>query len=90
MTTPATPKFEVTCHDCGQVHPAEPHHQGRFGEGQVYAVVCGEFIEFYTQEVVREVAQRCDDCGGLTRQAFDTTPDYRSCRRCGHVFPARA
>lgn len=35
------------CDDCGQAHRAEPAHEGRFGEGQLYAVVCGEFIEYY-------------------------------------------
>ena len=28
----------------------------------------------------------CPKCGGGTRQAFATTPEYVSCRRCGGVF----
>lgn len=82
-------RLVVDCHDCPETHPAEPAHRSQHGDLQVYAVVCGQYVEYYTEEVVRKVAQTCDDCGGPTRQAFDTTPDYRSCRRCGHVFPTR-
>lgn len=42
----------VECQDCGQRHVAEYHHEGRFNEGPVFAVVCGPYIEMYTSEVV--------------------------------------
>ena len=35
------------CDDCGEPHIAQPAHIGSHGEGQLYAVVCGEYIEHY-------------------------------------------
>ena len=51
------PSFAVVCHYCGQRHTAEPSHMGRYGEGQIYAVVCPDpvanrlgVIDYYTGE----------------------------------------
>lgn len=54
-------RYEVDCQDCppvngkAVVHAAEPSHRSQWGDRQVFAVVCGEFVEHYTDEVVREV-----------------------------------
>lgn len=42
----------VACFDCHETHDAEYSHEGRFGEGAIYAVVCGEYVEHYTAEAV--------------------------------------
>lgn len=41
---------QAVCQECGDLHQAEPSHLGFFGEGQVYAVVCGEFTSYYTED----------------------------------------
>lgn len=47
--------YVVDCHDCPETHEAEYSHQDRYRPHvKVYAVVCGEFIEHYTDEVVYE------------------------------------
>lgn len=48
---------EVTCHECGRTHPAEYSHEGRYGEGPIYAVVCDadHLTDYYTAYAVREV-----------------------------------
>lgn len=40
----------VMCDECNQAHPAEYSHEGRFGEGHVYIVMCGEFADYYLTE----------------------------------------
>lgn len=42
----------VTCYQCGQRHVAEYSHEGRFGEGPIYAVVCevDGLTDYYTTE----------------------------------------
>jgi hypothetical protein len=48
----------VMCDDCNQSHPAEYSHEGRFNEGPVYAVVCGEFVSYYlTERVIAPTAK---------------------------------
>lgn len=42
----------VTCDECGETHVAEYSHEGQFGEGAIFAVVCGEFTDYYTTERV--------------------------------------
>lgn len=41
---------EVRCETCGAIHEATPSHQGHWGEGQVFEVVCTEDgkSDFYT------------------------------------------
>jgi hypothetical protein len=53
----AVSRYEVDCQDCGQVHAAEPSHVSPHSGRQVFAVVCGEYVEHYTDEVVREVVE---------------------------------
>jgi hypothetical protein len=33
-------EFTVTCEFCGATHVAEYSHEGRYGEGPIYAVAC--------------------------------------------------
>ena len=44
----------VRCDNCGAVHVAEYSHEGRFGQGAIYAVVCpvDYMTDYYTAEVV--------------------------------------
>ena len=44
----------VQCFECGAWHEAEYSHDGRFGEGPIYAVTCtdGLLTSYYTSEVV--------------------------------------
>jgi hypothetical protein len=46
----------VICHYCGERHPAEYDHEGRYGEGPIYAVVCPTdrlgVIDYYTKEAL--------------------------------------
>lgn len=45
-------RYYLTCYTCGQEHEAEYSHQGRFGEGAIYAVVCplDGLTDYYTRE----------------------------------------
>lgn len=53
MDTTSTPaNGTVTCDECGATHIAEYSHEGQFGEGAIFAVVCGEFTDYYTDERV--------------------------------------
>jgi hypothetical protein len=47
-TAPGT----VTCDECGATHIAEYSHEGQFGQGPIYAVVCGDLTDYYTGERV--------------------------------------
>lgn len=42
----------VTCHECGEAHEATYSHDGRFGEGPIFAVVCTVdwLTSYYTTE----------------------------------------
>lgn len=42
----------VTCWHCEQPHEAEYSHEGRFGEGPIFAVVCtvDGLTDYYTTE----------------------------------------
>jgi hypothetical protein len=42
------------CDECEQQHPAYYSHEGRFGEGPIYAVVCtvDDLTDYYTTERV--------------------------------------
>lgn len=44
----------VVCHHCDQLHEATYHHEGQFGEGPIYVVVCtaDDLHDFYTTEVL--------------------------------------
>jgi hypothetical protein len=51
--------LHVGCHYCGGRHVAEYHHEGRYGEGHIYAVVCTDpvanrlgVIDYYTTEAL--------------------------------------
>lgn len=50
------PKGEMTCFQCGERHVAEYHHEGRYGEGSIYAVVCSadglDLTDWYTADVI--------------------------------------
>lgn len=52
--TPDTPadKGTVQCQDCPETHPAEYSHNSDHGGHRVFAVVCGDFVEYYTEEAV--------------------------------------
>jgi hypothetical protein len=58
MPTEQTKRYEVDCQECGAVHPAEPHHHGRFGEGMLYEITCTVdwLTDYYGDGLVREVA----------------------------------
>lgn len=43
---PTEPHIDF-CDDCGAQHPALYSHEGQFGQGAIYSVVCGEYIETY-------------------------------------------
>lgn len=49
--TPQT--IRVQCHQCGQEHEGQHHHEGRFGEGPIYIVICEAdgLADYYTLEV---------------------------------------
>jgi hypothetical protein len=40
----------VMCDDCSQKHEAVYSHEGEFGQGPVYAVVCNGFTDYYLEE----------------------------------------
>lgn len=44
----------VQCFECGDSHEAEYSHEGRFGEGPIFAVVCtvDYLTSYYTTEGV--------------------------------------
>lgn len=44
--------LSVQCQECPERHPATYSHEGQFGQGPIYAVVCGELTDYYTSEVV--------------------------------------
>lgn len=50
MTTPAN--ITITCHNCGQDHIGEYSHEGRWGEGPIFVVICikDDLADYYTQE----------------------------------------
>ena len=50
------PKLAAQCLECGDWHEAEYSHEGRFGEGPIYAVVCtvDYLTSYYTGEIVHE------------------------------------
>lgn len=47
-------KKHVQCQECGANHEANYSHEGRFGEGPIYAVICtvDGLTDYYTTEVV--------------------------------------
>lgn len=44
----------VACQECGDDHIAEYSHEGQFGEGPVFAVVCpvDQLTDYYTLDAV--------------------------------------
>lgn len=53
----------VMCDDCDQRHEATYSHVGDFGQGPVYAVVCGEFVSYYLTERVFTLRPTTGDKG---------------------------
>lgn len=51
-TTVTPPALTVACHYCSDRHEAVYDHEGHYGEGPVYAVVCGGLTDYYTTEAV--------------------------------------
>lgn len=49
------------CDECGGEHAAEYSHQGEWGQGAIYSVVCTGTDEwltgYYTSEVIEEIAR---------------------------------
>lgn len=47
---PAT--INVACFECHETHVGEYSHEGRYGEGPIYAVVCtrDHLTDYYTRE----------------------------------------
>lgn len=47
----------VVCDECGGEHVAEYSHEGMFGEGPIFAVVCpvDDLTDYYTRERVTRV-----------------------------------
>lgn len=44
----------VECQDCPETHVAEFHHVAGYDRRvRVFSVVCGDFVEMYTEDVVR-------------------------------------
>lgn len=55
MTNTEKPRKEtVVCYECGGKHEATYSHEGRFGEGPIYAVVCTVdwLTDYYTVEAL--------------------------------------
>ena len=51
------------------------------------ATTCGDYNSAIGSTVYCDgTCESCPDCGGRLRVAFNTTKNYLSCRRCGHVF----
>lgn len=52
MDTDEPTRGPVTCWTCGAPHPAEYSHEGRHGEGPIFAVVCtvDHLTDYYTNE----------------------------------------
>ena len=52
LDTTAGAAYRVICDYCGNRHAAEYSHEGKFGEGRIYAVVCPEesrsVVDYYT------------------------------------------
>lgn len=46
----------VFCENCGNDHVAEYSHEGRYGEGPIYAVVCDadNLTDYYTTYAIRK------------------------------------
>jgi hypothetical protein len=55
--THTTTTLTVICDECGERHEAEYSHEGNFGQGAIYAVVCGEFTDYYTSERIDGLAR---------------------------------
>lgn len=52
MTTTQTTTKYADCQTCGSLHVAEYSHEGQWGQGPIYAVVCpeGNLVDYYTTE----------------------------------------
>lgn len=48
------PKLTVQCWECGEWHGATYDHEGRWGQGPIYAVVCtrDNLVDYYQACVV--------------------------------------
>lgn len=52
MTKTTKRTATVDCDYCPEKHVAEYSHEGSHGEGAIYAVVCNELTDYYTEERV--------------------------------------
>lgn len=50
----------VLCDECGEPHPAHYSHEGQFGEGAIYAVVCTADLltDYYTESRLLDESNR--------------------------------
>lgn len=81
----------VRCYTCGESHPAEPSHVGRFGEGQIYAVVCtADYLtDYYTTEALEVApADRPTEGEALARIMARATGSTGATVRVEHRDPA--
>lgn len=55
MNAPSPYAGQILCQSCGEPHPAEYSHEGRYGEGPIYAVVCTVdwLTDYYTSELLK-------------------------------------
>lgn len=42
----------VQCQECPETHVAEFSHISQYGGHRVFAVVCGDVVDYYTDEAV--------------------------------------
>lgn len=49
-----SPRYFVPCQECGEEHPADYSHEGRFNEGPIYVVFCTKdgLADYYTAETL--------------------------------------
>ena len=48
-----SPRYFILCHECGEEHPAHYDHEGRWGEGPIYVVICSDGLaDYYTTELL--------------------------------------
>jgi hypothetical protein len=71
------PTGHVTCDHCGERHQATYSHEGRFGEGALYAVVCTAdgMTDYYTAERLLSTPQEA------ARAALSVCASDRGCSR---------
>jgi hypothetical protein len=53
----------VDCHHCPETHIAEPAGKTTFGNRDRFAVVCDDYTDYYTDEVVYHLEEPVEDLG---------------------------